>query len=195
MPTVYQQERDSDCLLLKQLSDGNRFAFDVLYKKYWTFVFNSAYKRLNNVSLAEDVTQDVFTQLWHHGGKQGIKDLQSYLFIATRNRVVRLLERESKYRLVPELLDHLKGLSESADAALLYQELKLAYEALIANLTSQQQLIFRMRYLENFSAMQIAEKLNLSPKTVRNQLGKISHKIRAAMFMIPILWLYFFWLP
>lgn len=194
MPTVYKQDWDSDCLLLKQLSDGNRFAFDALYKKYWSFVFNNAYKRLHDVALAEDVTQDVFTQLWHHTSEQEIKDLPGYLFISTRNRVIRLMERERRYQLVPDLLEHLKGLSESADAALLYQELKLTYETLIANLTEQQQLIFRLRYVDNFSAVQIAERLNLSPKTVRNQLGKISHKIRAAMFMIPVLWLYFLWL-
>lgn len=185
MPNLYN--RDEDSLLLTQLRDGNRFAFDALYKKYWSFVFNSAYKRLKDMTLAEDVTQDVFERLWLGAETYHINDLPNYLFIATRNRVIRLLEREQRLIAVPEILEHLQTKVESADAHLLYEELKLAYEAVVAKLTQQQQLIFRLKYLQDFSADQIAEQLMLSPKTVRNQLGIINNKLRTSITLVQML--------
>lgn len=182
---------EEDVSLLMQLSQANRFAFNALYKKYWSFVFDNAYKRLQDVNLAEDVTQEVFTQLWYNAEKLQIKNLPNYLFIATRNRVIRLLEREKRYSLTPELLDHLMGMAESADARLLYVELTLAYEALVAKFSNQQQLIFRLKYMENLSSSEIAERLQLSPKTVRNQLGKINQKLRESLVVVQLLLLSF----
>jgi len=191
MPSLYCNDEDS--LLLMQLREANRFAFDTLYKKYWSFVFNNAYKRLKDVTLAEDVTQDVFERLWLGAEKQEIKDLPNYLFIATRNRVIRLLEKERRFVSVPEILDQLKGMGESADAHILYEELKLAYEALVAKFTSQQQLIFQLKYLQDFSTDQIAAQLGLSPKTVRNQLGRINQKLRTGITLVhTLLVLYFY---
>ncbi len=185
MPASFNKTEDA--LLLIQLGEGNHLAFDILYKKYWSFVFNSAYKRLKDLSFAEDVTQDVFTQLWCNRQISEIKDLPNYLFISVRNRVIRLMEREGRYLPVPEVLENLKGMAESADAALLYRELKLAYETLVSNFSHQQQVIYKLRYLKNFSTEQIAHQLDLSPKTVRNQIGKINQKIRARILTIHII--------
>ena len=179
MPTSFN--KDEDALLLVQLCGGNHLAFNALYKKYWSFVFNSAYKRLKDVSLAEDVTQDVFTQLWCNAQNSEIRDLPGYLFISVRNRVIRLMEREGRYKPVPEILDNLKGMAESADATLLYRELKLACESLIADFSQQQQVIFKLKYFNNYTADQIAAHLGLSPKTVRNQIGKMNQKIRSSI--------------
>lgn len=52
---------DAELLLL--ISNGSKPAFDRLYNKYWKNVYNSAYKRLNDIVKAQDVAQDVFVQL------------------------------------------------------------------------------------------------------------------------------------
>ncbi|WP_449437028.1 RNA polymerase sigma factor [Pedobacter steynii] len=53
--------------LLLQLSEGSKHAFDILYNRYWKLVFNTAFKRLNNMERAQDIAQDVFVQLWVGG--------------------------------------------------------------------------------------------------------------------------------
>ena len=47
---------NTSLLLLLEKGDGD--AFDLLYKKYWRYVFDHAYKRLKDASLAEDVAQN-----------------------------------------------------------------------------------------------------------------------------------------
>lgn len=179
-----------DVDLLLKLSEGDRYAFEALYKKYWAYVYNSAHKRLKDPTLAEDVTHDVFIQLWNAPNTALISNLKGYLFIAVRNRVIRLFERQSRFVPIEDMLTQLKeAVSESSDANLLYNELSQAYAALLLDLTQQQQLIYDLKYVQDLSADEIAVILKLSPKTVRNQIGKINYKLRTSLFCLQfIIW-------
>ncbi len=57
------------------------------------------------------------------------------------------------------------------------------YEALIKTLTPSQQEIFRMRYQQDMTTAQIAEQLNISRKTVQNQLGKSIIHLRESLLV------------
>ncbi|WP_028297255.1 RNA polymerase sigma factor [Olivibacter sitiensis] len=176
-----------DSELLSKLRDDNRHAFNLLYDKYWEFVYNNALKRLVDHTLAEDVVQEVFTQLWLRKHLDDIKNLPAYFYIATRNQVFKLQKREGKYIPVEEIAQELLVTHENAEAKLLYKELQMAYQQLIANLPPQQQLIYELKYNKGLSTEEIASMLNLSPKTVRNQLGRTLNRIRDSLIVSIIL--------
>lgn len=176
-----------DTELLSQVRDGNRSAFDTLYEKYKKDVFNEAYKRLNDKEQAKDITQDVFTALWVKGSQTIINNLPGYLYISIKNSVLRLMQRESKFVPIPEVLKELNTNYNRADANLLYNELVRAYETLIESLPEQQRLIYKLRYKDNLTPDEIAKKLNLSPKTVRNHLGLALARLKAAFLLLHII--------
>ena len=75
----------------------------------------------------------------------------------------------------------------------LRKEFMIKYENLINTLTASQQQIFRMRYQQELSTAEIAEKLNISRKTVQNQLGKSMNNLRellGSLFFVYQLHLY-----
>jgi len=178
-----------DKLLLQQLQEGSTFAFRTLYKKYWEQTYNNIYKRIKDHDHAEDLTQDVFMQLWLKREEIIIENLPAYLFVVARNSVYKLLGKQEKFVPIAGLLENLERSHSQADAKLLRDELMKAYEALINSLPAAQQTIFRMRYDEDLSPDEIAEALNLSPKTVRNQLGKALFKVKTAMGLFTICYL------
>lgn len=178
---------ESDTLLLAQMRSGSKTAFDVLYEKYKRDVYAEANKRLHDPEQAQDITQDVFTGLWIKGSEQEITNLPGYLFISIRNKVLRTIARQDKFVPMPELLADLAESKERPDQQMLYKELLEAYEAIVNNLPDQQRIIYKMRYTENRSPEEIAELLNLSPKTVRNHLGKALASLKSAMMIIHIL--------
>lgn len=178
-----------DTLLLFQLSNGSRGAFDLLYDKYFKQVYNAAYKRLNNAHHADDIAQEVFVQLWIRGAKAPIENLPAYLFTLVKNNIFKFLEKESRYAELPELITHAEDPLERADAILLYQEFLRSFDQLIESLSPQQQIIFKMRFEDDLSSAEIAEKLQISPKTVRNQLGKAISKLRGSFTVILFLYL------
>jgi RNA polymerase sigma-70 factor (ECF subfamily) len=165
-----QEQRTNDRMLLQQLQNDDVTAFDSLYEKYWSLVYSAAYKRLKDNSYAKDITQDIFLQLWHRRHELNIEHLPSYLYTSVRNNVLKWMEKEQRIKPIPELLQ--QAAREGADAAVLRKEFLIKYENLINTLTPSQQQIFRMRYQHDLSTAEIAEQLNVSRKTVQNQLGK-----------------------
>jgi len=181
VPTV------QDSLLLLQLQEGNKLAFDALYEKYWDYVVNEAYKRIGHKDHAKDIAQEVFTAMWIRGNDTLIENLPAWLYTVTRNHVFKLFHNQERFTPIPDLLSELESCGERADAAILEKELYRTYEALVASLPDQQRLIFKMRYQEEFTPLEIASRLNLNQKTVRNHLGKALQKLRTAFMMLQLL--------
>ncbi|MES2455919.1 MAG: sigma-70 family RNA polymerase sigma factor [Bacteroidota bacterium] len=179
--------RSSDAELLSQLGEGNKSAFDTLYNRYWKQVFNMAYKRLNDEQQAQDIAQDVFVQLWIRGTKAPIDNLPGYLQISARNGVFKHFEKQSKLAVLPDAPPDIEDLHDRADAAILHQEFLKAFDELVDTLPTQQRIIFKMRFEEELSSQQIAEKLDISPKTVRNQLGKALSTLRTSLLLVQFL--------
>lgn len=184
---INEADKVEDKLLLLQLKEGNSEAFDALYEKYWQGVYTSVFKRLQNPDQAKDITQDVFLQLWLKREYTQIDNLGAYLFTAAKNMVFNWMEKERRYTPASELLLQLITAQDQTDAELLRKEFILAYEALITSLTASQQQIFRLRYQQDLSTSQIAAQLEISRKTVQNQLGKAVTQLRASLTLLSLL--------
>jgi RNA polymerase sigma-70 factor (family 1) len=178
-----------DAGLLLQLSEGNKLAFDILYNKYWKQVYNAAYKRLNNKDHAQDVAQDVFVQLWIRGTKSPIANLPAYLFVAARNSVFKHIEKQGKYAAMPDMAEQLESPFERADSNILHKEFLIAFNQLIESLPPQQRVIFDMRFNDGLTSQQIADQLQISPKTVRNQMGRALATLRNSFMLLQVLFL------
>jgi RNA polymerase sigma factor (sigma-70 family) len=174
-----------DAVLLAQLNVGSKSAFDVLYNRHWELVYRSAYKRLNDAEKAQDVAQDVFVQLWIRGNKSLIENLPAYLLVSARNGVFKVMEKEARHIDIPvDSAPEIESLFDSADAGILHAEFLAAFHQLVEALPAQQRIIFKMRFEEELGSQQIADILEIAPKTVRNQLGKALSTLRKSLLMI-----------
>lgn len=174
-------QKTEDKLLLEQLRESNSKAFDVLYEKYWERVYMDALNRLRDPAYAKDITQDIFLKLWTRRKEVVIDNLPAYLFTAVRNNVFKWLERERKYIPVSGLLHELETTRDKADAELLRKELMTAYQSLFAAFTPSQKVIFNMYHRQDLSTSDIAYRLNISRKTVQNQLGRCMARLRQTL--------------
>lgn len=176
-----------DQLLLAKIGEGSRDAFDVLYQRYWKLVFNAAYKRTSDREIAEDIAQDVFVQLWTRNQSSAIERLPSYLMIAARNGVFKRLGKEERYTQLSEDLHELENTFAASDAKLLHKEFLTAFAELIEALPEQQRLIFKYRFNEGLTSQEIADKLQLSPKTVRNHIGRALTTLKKDLIWLQLL--------
>ncbi|UOE51020.1 sigma-70 family RNA polymerase sigma factor [Mucilaginibacter sp. SMC90] len=180
-----------DAELLSLISEGCKPAFDAIYNRYWKHVYNTAYQRLNDTERAQDIAQDVFVQLWIRGSKAPIENLPAYLLVAARNGVFKFMEKESRYAALPDAAQEIESTLGRADANVLHDEFLKAFHELIDTLPPQQRIIFHLRFDEGLSSQQIADQLQISPKTVRNQMGKTLATLRKSLFLLHIV-LYFY---
>lgn len=175
-----------DQYLLTQMKGDDESAFHLLYDRYWEQVYNAAYKRLKDADYAKDITQDIFLQLWSRRKELKIAFVPAYLYMSVRNNVFKWMEKEQRFTTIPDLLSCLEQRSDRADVELLRKEFMAKYEAMVNSLPAAQQTIFKLRFHEDLSTKEIAEKLNISRKTVQNQLGKSVGQLRDALDLLYI---------
>ena len=158
--------------------------FEELYNRYWKLVFNAAYKRLGDTEKSRDITQDVFVQLLTRQQNAPVENIPAYLLISTRNAVFKYLEKSGRISFSRDVDLDVADDKNEADAGIRDREFLNTFNSLVDKLPAQQKVIFKLRYEEEFSSAQIAEQLDISPKTVRNQLGKTLATLRSALLSL-----------
>ena len=170
----------NDKLLLIQVQQGNKSAFDLLYEKYWAQAYSNAYKRLGDADQAKDIVQDIFISIWLKR-ETLIENLPAYLNISVRNRVFKQAGRQKNFSPFLDKLDTIPAPNQSADTNIHYMEFCKAYDDLLSKLPHKRQLIFKLRFQEDFTTKAIAGQMGITRKTVQNQLGKAIEHLRIAL--------------
>lgn len=185
--------QDQDQLLLQKSKEGCTRSFNILYEKYWKQVYSNALQRLKRHDQAQDITQDIFVHLWLKKEDLQIENLPAYLHTTVRNRVLNLFEKEQRYIPFEQLLyDNIHFQSDEVDAGTLRNEFLKAYQALVDSLPAQRKRIYLFYYEEGLSTEEISHRLELSRKTIQNQLGRAVTFLRAELTHLFLL-LIIFW--
>jgi len=148
----------------------NKVHFEQIFKDNWELMYQSAYTKIGDQPVVEDIIQEIFIDIWQRRDSLEIKSgFKAYLLTAVKYQVMKYFDELAKNRtssvsLLPELYyeEDVFGFEE------LYKEIEIAVEML----PERAQLVFRMSRLEGYSADEIADKLKISPQTVHNQLSK-----------------------
>jgi len=169
----------SDAELTAYLKEGDRAAFEEIYERYWKKLYNETFKRLRNMELVEEVVQDVFSDLWMKKEKKNIENIHAYLIGAIRYQVYILYKKGQATPHFEAPLDHLLLSSLQADSLFKEKELKWCIAVWLAMQPIKRAEIFRMKYMDDRSTKEISELLNVSQKTVQNQLLHAFSDLRA----------------
>ncbi len=174
-------EVQDDKILLMQLQEGKRTAFNILYNKYWEQTYSNAYKRLRDEDLAKDIVQEIFVSIWVNRHSP-ISNLPAYLSISVRNQVFKIAAKSKNLTPYLEVFDNIPAQNEKADGNLLWQEFYHSYEKLLSTLPPKRQQIFRLRFHDDIPTKTIASQMRISRKTVQNQLGKAIEQLRVFFY-------------
>ncbi|TKC08595.1 RNA polymerase sigma-70 factor [Pedobacter frigoris] len=180
----------SDNELISLIKQHDQPAFVFVYDKYWSEMYACAFHLFPNREICEDLIHDVFIYLWNNRSKLEIKSVRDYLYIAIKNRTLNKIRSEKFQIDIGE--DQLRVSSnEAADQKILSEEIHALFEEGLRTLPEKCRKILMMSRKEHLSNKEIAERLNLSTKTVENQINIGLRKIRD--FMGEVLILYFFY--
>lgn len=147
---------------------------------------------LSDKDQAEELVQDVFTNVWVKAESITINtSAKSYLFTATRNACLNFLKHQKFENAYAE--HHVRALSHS-QSEVEYDELVSRLETAMQKIPEKCRAIFEMNRFEGKRYKEIAEELNLSLKTVENQMGKALKILRTELgdYLPLILWLFLY---
>ncbi|WP_291913181.1 RNA polymerase sigma-70 factor [Chitinophaga sp. CB10] len=166
-----------DSELLAYLKEGNVRAFDTIYARYWADLYKHAFFTLRSREQALDIIQEVFTWLWIHRETVEITSLKQYLKGAVRFKMANYL-RASKSR--KQLIHSLQYLAEDAVSPdeIRLKELQSLIASAVDALPEKCREVYSMSRHEQLSHAEIASRLNISVKTVENQISIALKRIR-----------------
>lgn len=162
-----------------QQKDG--LIFQQYYKEHYKSFFLVACKYLREAGLAQEVVNDVFVKLWEDGDKISIESsLSSYIYRAVINRSINILNKQKKDRLHeielskrPEEHAELRHMEEN--------ELKVRLYKAIDALPEQCRKVFMMSRFEEMKQKEIADRLGISIKTVKNHITRALKQLAMAI--------------
>jgi len=160
---------------------GDEDAFRQIFTYYYPRLYRYAMRYLKNEAPAEDFSMEVLARVWEK--KRTIHDyktFENYLFTAARNRLINHWQRRVEGLLSLDAANPGNNPGYFEDA-MLSKELENVYRNSLSALPDQRRLIFHLHRNEQLSYKEIASTLNISPKTVENQIGAALKQLRVAM--------------
>ncbi len=169
----------ADNEIIKQIREGSEKAFRKVYDMHYKLMLGVGINITKDIDSAKEVVQEVFYQFWKN--RENIKDgisIRNYLKRAVINRCINHIKYNSRFT-GDEQLERTETDSVAPDKQMEVNELKEVIDAAVANLPEKARVIFILRRHEGLSLKEIAEKLDISPKTVENQITRALKLLKA----------------
>jgi RNA polymerase sigma-70 factor (family 1) len=169
--------------LLILIKSGNARAFRELYNRYKESIFLMVYRRVRDEEESKDIVQDIFLKLWL--GRESLVELDNleyYLFGTARNMVISHY-RKKEVQLKGEgfLIAQLDNLENSADKDILMDELNSKIQKVVDSLPPTIKACYHLSRSEGKKIKEIANYLNLSEQTVRNNISEALRRLRISL--------------
>jgi len=159
-------------------------AYQKLFFHFFLPLKSFSFSIVKSKEIAEETVSDIFIEIWARRKQLlEVEDLKMYLYISVRNASLRRLQQTQKTTMLS--LDDLEVEFASADpnaeAFLINNELEQKIEQAIETLPPQCKIIFKLAKQDNLKYKEIAQLLNISVKTIDNQLSTALKKIAAVL--------------
>lgn len=159
-----------------------RDQFTLLFKTHYETLCRFAYQYVLDTNTAQDICQSVFVNLWHK--RQTIdqhKSIKSYLYTAVKNRSLNHLRDHKKYR--SKVLDLDSGAFDIAEdfATVDAEEIREKVQLALSELPEKCRQVFEMSRFQHMKYREIADELNISPKTVEAHMSKAMKMLRQSL--------------
>lgn len=170
----------TDQMIFQSIKSGDEKALEMLFKEYYQPLCRYANSYLPDPDEAEEVVQNCFIKFWEKREKIDIQSsVKSYLYQIIRNACLNEIKHQKVKRNYSEMVIQ-KGedFGGASDEKTIHDELEAKIRLAIQKLPQQCRLIFTMSRFEDLKYQEIADQLNISIKTVENQMGKALKMMR-----------------
>jgi len=167
--------RDIHTSLVRGLKSGSYSDFDKLYVIYSDMLYSFALKLTKSHLEAKDILQETFLRVWQN--REQLSDempFKSYLFSISRNLIIDSFRRQMRNVAFDEYIcsdAYQNNTVNDVERNINFDDFLKLLEKAKENLTDKQRQIFELSREHGTPISAIAEKLQISEKTVKNQLS------------------------
>lgn len=176
-------DKDTITKFGRLVKNSDREAFNTLFELLWEPMYTYAASVIMDNSIAKDLVQEVWIDYWQRREDVKVSNIKSYLYKAIRYRCYNTL-RDLKFN---------ETQIEAANAVCITSEIELEEDVTelskrindtLSGLPKRCQEVFRLSRMCNVNNKEIAERLNISQRSVENQISLALRKLRKDLSVI-----------
>lgn len=168
----------NEALLVRGLAKGNLLAFNTLYGHYSGRLYRFSYGYLKSDVESEELVQEVFIKIWETRSKlKSYFSFKSYIFTIAIN-IIRKHFKSKAYISRYFESEVYNDFDIQTSEKITYDSLLQYIKNLVETMPERRREIFQKSRFEGQSIKEIAEELNISHKTIENQLTEALRFIR-----------------
>jgi len=165
------------------LKNGDEKVFEELFKTYYAPLCEYCLRYVSDADMAEEIVQDLFFKMWVKREELNINvSIKAYIFTSLRNHALNYISRlKIQDRYNQFIVVRSKNDVEHPVDVLEEKDMERIMKQAIAMLPEKRREIFEMSRFEDMKYWEIAEKLNVSVKTVESQMSKALEHMRKVL--------------
>ena len=155
-------------------------SYNELFLHFYTSLQQFAFSYIKSRQLSEEIVSDVFISIWEKRKTLNtIRNLKLYLFTSTRNTAINYLKKQkgAHHITVEDYTVELNSVYFDPEKLMMTTEMIARIQNAIQSLPPRRKLIFKLIKEECLKYKEVASLLDLSIKTVENQMGLALKKI------------------
>ncbi len=176
-------EQNIGVQLVEEINVNQERAFEQVFKAHYHALHAYAHTMLKDEMLAEEIVQNLFLKLWEKKeqlAKQA--SVKAYLYKCVYHDCLNHIRHQKvQLRYAAHAVHHHHSKAAEASASAELSELQKHIEIALNDLPQQCRTIFQMSRFEELKYREIAEQLQISVKTVENQMGKALKLLRSKL--------------
>ena len=173
-----------------RLSKRDEAAFEQVFKTHYKNLHAYAFTILKDEDEAEEMVQQVFFKLWERSEHLSFSGpIAAYLYRAVHNESLNFIKHQKvKAGHQLHVAYSMKNKSEQASPKMIRKELENKFREALNELPEQCRTVFQLSRFEDMKYKEIADKLDISVKTVENHMGKALKLLRTKLVdFLPLL--------
>jgi len=172
-----------DIKLVTKCQKGDKKAFKSLISKYYPFVYKFLIKLTEDENLAQDLTQETFLNLIRHIEKYntyGKAKFSTYLITISKNCYIDELRKSRKIEVNFDSNEYIASLisDNNQEEKIINKLYAKSISKELENLTENQKVAIKLKYIEGLTLKEISELLDVEPKTIKSRIHNGITKVR-----------------
>ncbi len=186
---VYGKNGITDPQLVVRISQGDEKAFEELYRLFSKKIYHTARKMNLCHEDVEGIVQEVYLKIWkNRADLDPSLSINAYMITIVRSLVIKKAKKEAKFVAFQKYnIPLYPDFTNSTEEDLIYADLHQVSSEMVHQLPNGQRQVFIMRNVEYLSVDEISDKLNLSKRTVENQIFRATKRIKEKLLQMKII--------
>jgi RNA polymerase sigma-70 factor (ECF subfamily) len=172
----------SDRDLVDRVAKGDRAAVRLLFMRHHVRVYRFAVRQTGSEMLAQDITNEVFLELWKQAsGFEGRSEVSTWLLGIARFKALSARRKRREEQIDDDTAAAIPDTADTPEVAAMKQDKGAALRGFIDALPQEHRIVIDLAYYHGQSVSEISEVLGIPVATVKTRMFYARKKLGEAL--------------